>query len=321
MIKKISINLLIIIFSFIFAFFVCEIILRFKHSISYDYDIEQWKYAKKLKIKHVNPKIGHIHLKNSSAFLQGVEIKTNKYGQRDKNYNNEDLNKFDRSFLFIGSSITLGWGVEYERTFIQRLNKLSDEDGKKWIYINGGIGNYNTERYVNNYFDNWKDLDFSDIAINFFVNDTEIINQDNSNFFTRHFQTGVILWKYINSLKFQYSEQNLSNYYKMKYMNDFKGFKVAKMELQKISDHCKREKKKCHLILMPDIHQLNPYKLHFINEKMKKISQDLNFNYHDLLPALEDIRPSNLLWNKYNDPHPNILAHELISESLNNFFK
>ena len=72
---------------------------------------------------------------------------------------------------------------------------------------------------------------------------------------------------------------------------------------------------------MPDIHQLNPYKLHFINEKMKKISQDLNFNYHDLLPALEDIRPSNLLWNKYNDPHPNILAHELISESLNNFFK
>ena len=61
MIKKIFINLTIIVSSFIFTLFICELVLRAKHSIFYDYDIEQWKYAKLLKIKHSNPKIGHVH--------------------------------------------------------------------------------------------------------------------------------------------------------------------------------------------------------------------------------------------------------------------
>ena len=34
---------------------------------------------------------------------------------------------------------------------------------------------------------------------------------------------------------------------------------------------------------MPDIHKLNPYKLNFINKKMKKISAELEFQFHDLL--------------------------------------
>ena len=38
---------------------------------------------------------------------------------------------------------------------------------------------YNTERYINNYFENWSKLQFTDIVVHFFVNDTEIINQDN----------------------------------------------------------------------------------------------------------------------------------------------
>ena len=77
---------------------------------------------------------------SSSAILQGVEIQTNKIGQRDKDYDNQYLNSYDRSFLFIGSSIALGWGVESENTFINKLNKLSSSKGKKWIYVNGGIG-------------------------------------------------------------------------------------------------------------------------------------------------------------------------------------
>ena len=56
----------------------------------------------------------------------------------------------------------------------------------------------------------------SSIVVHFFVNDTEIINQDNSNFITRNFQTGVILWKYLNSLKSEYNIEKLSDYYKKK---------------------------------------------------------------------------------------------------------
>ncbi len=320
MLKKILINFTIIIFSFLFTLLFCELILRVKHSIFYDYDIEQWKYAKLLKTKYPNPKIGHVHLKKSSAILQGVEISTNNFGQRDKDYDNGYLSSYDRSFLFIGSSIALGWGVDSNKTFISKLNKLSQVNNKKWIYINGGIGNYNTERYINNYFENWSNLQFTDIVVHFFVNDTEIINQDNSNFITRNFQTGVILWKYINSLKSEYSIEKLPDFYKKKYDDNFEGFIIAKNELKRLSNYCKIKDINCHLILMPDIHQLDPYKLDFINIKMEKISKELNFNYYDLLYDLEVINPSKKLWNNYNDPHPNILAHELISKSLIKFF-
>ncbi len=320
MLKKIFINFTIIVSSFIFTLFICELVLRAKHSIFYDYDIEQWKYAKLLKIKHSNPKIGHVHQVSSSAILQGVEIQTNKIGQRDKDYNNQYLNSYDRSFLFIGSSIALGWGVEHDKTFISKLNELSESKGQKWIYVNGGIGNYNTERYVNNFFENWSNLQFTDIVVHFFVNDTEVINQDNSNFITRNFQTGVILWKYINSLKSEYSIEKLTDYYKKKYDDNFEGFIIAKNELKRLSAYCKKKDLNCHFVLMPDIHQLEPYKLNFINLKMKKISKELNFNYYDLLDDLEVVKPSKKLWNNYNDPHPNILAHDLISQSLIKFF-
>ena len=60
-------SVLLVIISVIFTFFLCEIILRVKHSLIPNYDIEMWKYAKQLKKRDFNPKIGHVHIKNKSA--------------------------------------------------------------------------------------------------------------------------------------------------------------------------------------------------------------------------------------------------------------
>ena len=127
------------------------------------------KRAKELKTKVNNKKINHVHIKNKSAILQNTEIKINNFGQRDIQYDNSKLSEYDRSFLIIGSSVAMGWGVEHEKVFSNRLNKKSFQNKKKWIFINGGVGNYNTQRYVNNYFENWKELDFTDIIIHFFA--------------------------------------------------------------------------------------------------------------------------------------------------------
>ena len=118
MISKDRLNsVLLVVISVIFTFFLCELILRIKHSLIPNYDIEMWKYAKKLKIKDENPKIGHTHIKNKSENLQGVEISINNYGQRDINLNNSIIQNYDRSFLILGSSVALGWGVEQKDTF------------------------------------------------------------------------------------------------------------------------------------------------------------------------------------------------------------
>ena len=96
MINKDKLNgFLLIIISVIFTFFLCEIILRIKHSIIPNYDIEMWKYAKELKISVSDKSIGHVHRPNKSGIFQKVEISTNGYGQRDIEYDNNFLEKYN----------------------------------------------------------------------------------------------------------------------------------------------------------------------------------------------------------------------------------
>ena len=129
-IKKILSSFFIIIFSFLIGILICESVLRVKHKFIINYDIEMWKYAKKLKIKVDNEKINHVHVKNKSAILQNIEIKINKFGQRDVDYDKVLLNKYERSFLILGSSVAMGWGVEKEKIFSSKLNEKSLENKK-----------------------------------------------------------------------------------------------------------------------------------------------------------------------------------------------
>mgnify|MGYP001191265507 CR=1 FL=1 len=314
-IKKLLRSTLIVFISLLVGLLICETILRIKHKFIINYDIEMWKYAKELKIKVKNKKINHIHIKNKSAILQNTEIKINKYGQRDVDYDNVTLSNFDRSFLIIGSSVAMGWGVESDKVFSNRLNEKSLKNNKNWIFINGGVGNYNTERYVNNYFENWKELEFTDIIIHFFVNDTEIIKPAKVSFFTNHFHLGVIVWKLLNSYVSAFNPEKVEKYYLDRYEENYEGFIIAKKELLKLSEHCKKNSINCHIILMPDIHKLNPYKLNFINQKMQKTAAKLKFQFHDLLSIFEG-KDEKKVWNKYGDPHPNDYANSLMSENI-----
>ena len=314
-IKKLLSSTLIVFISLLAGFFICELILRVKHKIIINYDIEMWKYAKELKIKVDNRKINHVHVKNKSAILQNIEIKINKFGQRDIEYDNSKLSQFDRSFLIIGSSVAMGWGVEYDKVFSNRLNKKSLQNNKNWIFINGGVGNYNTQRYVNNYFENWKELEFTDIIVHFFVNDTEIIKPAKVNFFTNNFHLGVVVWKLLNSYVSAFNPEKVEKYYLDRYEDDYEGFIIAKKELLNLREHCRKNLINCHIILMPDIHKLNPYKLNFINQKMKKVAEDLEFQFHDLLGSFED-KDEKTVSNKYGDPHPNAYANSLMSENI-----
>ena len=304
-----------ILLSTIIALAFCEIVLRVKHHFIPHYDIEMGKYAKTLKVKVQNKKINHVHKKNGSAVLQKILITTNSNGQRNEEIDNKILENYNRKFLIIGSPIALGWGVEQSKTFSSRLNDISKENNKNWIFINGGIGNYNTERYVNNYFNNWKQLDFTDIIVHFFVNDTELIMPNKTNIFTRHTHLGVVTWKLFNSYKASFKKDNITEYYKKKYNDDYLGFQVAKAELTNLKKYCDLKKINCTVVLMPDIHQLKPYNLSFINRKVSTLTKELNMSYFDLLPALQDIE-ENTLWNKYQDPHPNSYGHKIIAEEI-----
>ena len=141
---------------------------------------------------------------------------------------------------------------------------------------------YNSQRYVNNFLKNWSNLDFNYIIINYFVNDAELLENKKTNFFIKHTHLGVVLWKLFKSFDASLKRENLVSYYENIYNKKSNGFKINISELKKLNEYCNSNNIKCILKNMPDIHQLNPYKLSFINKKIENLADEINLKI-DLL--------------------------------------
>ena len=88
-----------------------------------------------------------------------------------------------------------------------------------------------------------------------------------------------------------------------------------KESLNKLSEYSKQRNISVLLTVIPDIHFLEDYPFENIHKKMKSISEELGFKFHDLLSSLQGI-PFNELQIIQGDSHPNELGHFKISQSL-----
>ena len=90
--------------------------------------------------------LGHEHIPSKEAILQSIKIRINSHGLRGDEI--KPKQEGIKRILFLGSSITLGWGVAEEETLTERLVDMFDAEGKPTEVLNAGVGNYNSVRYV-----------------------------------------------------------------------------------------------------------------------------------------------------------------------------
>ena len=292
---------------FVTSIVIIEGVVRVVNSDMKNYDIEMWRYANELKIQE--PVLGHNHVTNKSSVLQGVEIKLNSEGMRSNEFDDDD-----KKILFLGSSISLGWGVEQKDSYPGIIQTKLFSDSLDYKVLNGSIGNYNTFRYVTNFLSNQTDIEPELIVINYFINDAETLPINRSNWLIKNsqlFATLTITYKKL----FSKSGFDLKQYYNDLYKNDNQSFLEMKESLNKLSEYSKRTNSKVLLTVIPDIHFLEDYPFQTIHEKMKTLSTELGFEYHDLLPSLKNI-PFEELQIIQGDSHPNELGHYKISQSL-----
>ncbi len=275
-----------------------------------------WKYSKELKTAVKNLKINHIHKKNKSAILQNVEIKINSLGMRGDEEDIQNWQSSDLKILFIGSSIMLGWGVKEKFVLNNIVEDLAKKDDKSWATLNSGIGNYNTQRYVNNYLENNKNLNPDIIIVQYFINDAEILTSNRGNLITRNFHLGVLLWKYISLFEDDLSVRNIDDYYKKIY-KDEKTNKIVKRNLLKLKKHCKDKNIRCILVYTPDIDLLKSgYNFKFIKKYLLEIVKELDMEFLDVTDAIKDNINLKMTNIEYKDRHPNSKAHEIIGETI-----
>lgn len=290
---------------------VCvEFFLVFKNKDGKNYDIEMWKYSRSLKKISDNPNLGHEHKINDSAQLQNVEIKVNSLGMRGEE---PDLTK--EQILILGSSITLGWGVEAQNTYPELL---ADKLGTNYTVMNAGIGNYNSYREIEAFFSKYeKELKPKLIVLSYFVNDAEVIPAPKRNWLLENSQLAVSLWSRLEQVKRKFGvQESFEDHYVNIYKDDYKGWQDTQGAFKKLSDYAKANNIIVLVTMIPDIHNLTDYPFHFIHEKVEKLSKENNFLYMDFYDSFKNIKNQEDIWAMPGDPHPNDLGHKLMAEQL-----
>jgi len=290
-----------------------EVMLRVKNSSMKNYDIEMWRYAQELKVRSQNPALGHVHLKDRSAVLESVNISTNEWGLRGPPLNG--TGGAARRILFLGGSITLGWGVPEDETVSARVEQGLKARGESVEVLNGGIGNYNAQRYVERFFVELKNLNPTDIVVQYFLRDAEELEPGRDNWILRNSQLAVTTWIALNRLFGETGEASLLDHYRAVYREDGIGYRNMRDELRKLADYAKANHIRIYLAMTPDVHNLTQYQFGFVHERMKSLAAELGYNYIDLLPAFGKLTPEEV-WAMPGDPHPNSLGHKLMADAI-----
>jgi lysophospholipase L1-like esterase len=295
------------------AALAAEGILRLKNYSMKNYDIEMWRYARELKVPSPRPELGHDHIKNASAILQSTEIRTNSWGLRGGPV--APRNQVDRRILFLGGSITLGWGVPESDTITSRIETALRAKGERVDVLNGGVGNYNAERYVQRFFAELQELEPTDIVVHYFLRDAEVLEPSSGNWLLRNSELAVTIWIAANRLLSRSGEPSLVAHYQDAYRADQPGFIEMQRQLLQLAEYAKRKNIRLFLAMTPDVHNLKNYPFGFIHAKMQIVAEQDGYKFVDLLPSLETLAPEDI-WAMPGDPHPNSLGHKLMADAL-----
>jgi lysophospholipase L1-like esterase len=306
-------SLAVLVVSLVLALGAGEAVLRVKNSSMKTYDIEMWRYAKELKVRSDDPHLDFDHVKSASAVLQNVTIRLNDWGLRNGPL--EPVEPGGRRILFLGGSIALGWGVPEDSTVEARIERRLREAGQHVQVLNGGVGNYNAERYVSRFFKELSGLNPTDIVVHYFLRDAEDLEPGNGNILLRHSELAVTMWIAYHRLVDRSGERSLVDHYRAVYAPEAPGFLQMKARLKDLADYARAHQIRLYLAMTPDVHNLVDYKFGFVHDTMKAVAQADGYTYVDLLPAMQG-RPPEELFAMPGDPHPNALGHQLMADAL-----
>jgi lysophospholipase L1-like esterase len=272
-----------------------------------------WRYSKELKRRSDDPLIGHEHVPERASILQSVQIRTNAYGLRGPEV--VPLSPGEKRILFLGSSITLGWGVPEEKTMTARLERMFRDAEHPAEVLNAGVGNYNAVRYVNLFLKRLTVLKPDVIVVHYFLRDAEDLKPAVENVVMEHSELAVMMWLATSRVLNRISDQSLEDFYRQVYREDSPGYRAMLDALTQLAGYATEHKIRLVLAMVPDVHDLANYRFGFIHDRMATVAAKLGYEYVDLLPAFSKLAPPDI-WAMPGDPHPNALGHELMAKAL-----
>ena len=280
-----------------------------------NYNTEMWRYSKELKIPYQNQNLPFVHRKNKTANLYGVEFHIDENGLRigkDKN-----IKLGTKKILFLGDSFTVGWGVPFDNTIsnlVEKLYKNIDIES-----INMGCGNYNTIMEVELFKQIGINLKPEVVILCFYINDLEdtprILSRFEYFLMTNFYIYGFLFDKYVK-LKSKFDSDFTNHYYHTQYADPAK-LKKNNAAIKLLAQLCKNYNMKLLIVNIPDLRNLENYKYDFASKYIEGVANELNLEFLDLFHSVKNFN-SKKLWVSFEDPHSNTFANNIFAKAIYN---
>lgn len=278
------------------------------------FNLEMWKYAREIKQRSNDPKIGHEHRPGVSAFLMGAEVATNSWGHRDRGISVERQPGVQR-IVMLGDSFVEGWGVRSDETVSERMEGLFLQEGRAVEVMNTGVGNYNTVMEVRAFLT--KDAVFKPdmVVLNYTFNDAEPVPAyPEAGFLAQNSQAYTVVFGAVDAaLRLTDVRASWDEYYLRLYRTP--GWQAAASAIHELAEHCRAGGVKLVIVSWPELHDVGNYRLHAITDRIRDVARGENAPFVDLLDAVKG-QESSQLWVTRPDPHPNGFANKLYAEYL-----
>jgi lysophospholipase L1-like esterase len=298
-----------------------ELAVRAAYDRFRDYNMEMWRYASELKLPLDGERLPFHHRPDRAGDFYGVEIRTNSFGLRDREYTIDKPQGTER-IVVLGDSFTLGWGVPLEDVFSKRLERLLNQDGARYQVINMGIGNYNTTMEVELF--KWKglDLDPDIVILAYFVNDTESIPAAKPAVMyalVRNSYFCAFLFDRMTRLRSRFiSDFTWTSYYRSLYSpENSSNLTRTRESLMELIELCDAGGIDLLIVSIPELREVGDYRFSYATEYVRGLAQEGGVPFLDLLPALSAHEPESL-WVSPEDPHANGLANAIFAEEIYN---
>ena len=290
-----------------------ELTTRFLDRDGRVYDLETYRYAR-LCTRASAGDLHHVQVPGAVATLQGVEVRINAHGLRDRDYPYAKTPGTKRLVL-VGDSVSFGWGVPQDRVYAKVAEAQLAKSGK-YELIDGAVVNYTTARMLAFYRDELKKYDADVVLLAFFVNNAnESADPGVRAWLDTPLELPVFLYSRLKRVLAK--GPDFDTFHHALYSDDNPAFKAFRDRVTAFVKERTAEGKTVVVVNVPDaLHLDEPaYRYQDITDKVLKLASDAGARTVDLLPAVKGM-PAASIVNTPEDRHPNEEGHRRMGEYL-----
>lgn len=291
---------------------LAEFVLRWYLQSHTFYDVEMTRYAQEFKTESSNPSIGHIHIPGVRGRLMDVDVQINQDGLRDKEYSR--LRSPDtRRLVFLGDSLTFGWGVEESLMFANLLEQELNTESATEV-INFGTGNYNTVQQTHLFLEKGLAYKPDTVVIFYFINDAELLPKKSLWSFMGNFRIATFYWSRMKQVYARFRPgKTFRQFYADLYREDQVGWTMTKEAIELLARVCRENNITLRAVILPEFHDLVDYPFTEQHKLVLDVFRKNGVEVLDLAPKMVDQKDPYSLWVAKDDAHPNALAHRIIA--------